>query len=132
MQYSADLADMYEISEAKDGAIVSHNMGADCSSYSTDELIEIFSQNEIPVSKANRRFEVAEDPQVQAAEILESVDHPRGGEMQHPRSPVRFGDTPSSVRSPSPEIGEHTVEILSELGLTMDDMQALAMEGIIG
>jgi crotonobetainyl-CoA:carnitine CoA-transferase CaiB-like acyl-CoA transferase len=132
VQYSADLADMYEISEAKDGAIVSHHMGADCSSYSTDELIEIFSQNEIPVSKANRRFEVADDPQIQASEVLESYDHPRGGVMQQPRSPVRFEDTPSRFRSPSPEIGEHTVEILSELGLSMDDMRALAMEGVIG
>jgi len=132
VQFAGDLADMYEISEAKDGSIVSHQLGADCSSYTTDELIEIFSQNEIPVSKANRRFEVADDPQVKAAEVLTTFQDPRGGEMQQPKPPVSFGETPSAIRSVSPEIGEHTVEILSELGLTMEDMQALAQEGIIG
>jgi crotonobetainyl-CoA:carnitine CoA-transferase CaiB-like acyl-CoA transferase len=131
-QNSGDLADMYEISQAKDGAIVSHQLGADCSSYTTDELIEIFSQNDIPVSKANLRSEVADDPQVKAAELLETVHDPRGGEMQQPRPPVSFEGTPSTIRSVSPEVGEHTVEILSELGLTMEDMQALAREGIIG
>ena len=132
VQYSGDLADMYEISEASDGAVVSHYMGADCSAYSTDELIELFSQNEIPIARANRRSEVAEDPQVKAAGILMTVKHPRGGLMQQPRPPVRFESTPSRLRNHSPEVGQHTVEILSELGLTMTDMQALAREGAIG
>jgi len=131
VDYAGDLADMYEISPAKDGAIVSHRMGADCSSYSTAELIEIFSQNEIPIARANKRAEVADDPQVKAAGVLLDLDHPRGGKMQQPRPPVRFGETPSTQRSYSPEVGQHTVEILSELGLTMEDMRALASEGVI-
>jgi crotonobetainyl-CoA:carnitine CoA-transferase CaiB-like acyl-CoA transferase len=132
VQYANDLADMYEISEASDGSIVSHHMGADCSSYSTEELIEIFAQNEIPVAKANKRSEVATDPQVIATGVLETIEHPRGGTMQQPRPPVRFNGTPSAIRSHSPEVGQHTVEILSELGLDMDAMQALAQEGAIG
>jgi len=131
-QLSGDLADMYEISEARDGAIVSHRMGADCSQYSTEELIELFSQNEIPVARANRRSEVADDPQVMAAGVLMTVDHPRGGLMQQPRAPVRFGATGAELRHHSPEVGQHTIEILSELGLTIEDMQALARQGAIG
>jgi crotonobetainyl-CoA:carnitine CoA-transferase CaiB-like acyl-CoA transferase len=132
VQYAMDLADMYEISEARDGAIVSHRLGADCSSYSTDELIELFARNEIPVARANRRADVVEDPQVKASGTLQHVEHPRGGAMIHPRPPVRFGATPANSPTTSAEVGQHTVEILAELGLTMADMRALALEGAIG
>jgi crotonobetainyl-CoA:carnitine CoA-transferase CaiB-like acyl-CoA transferase len=132
VQYSGDLADMYEISQASDGAIISHAMGADCSEYTTAELVDIFAKNEIPVAKANRRSEVADDPQVQALGILQDINHPRGGQMRQPRPPVQFGSTPSSLRAHSPDVGEHTVEILSELGLSMQEMQKLAQDGAIG
>ena len=52
--------------------------------------------------------------------------------MRQPRPPVRFSNTPSEMRHYSPDVGQHTVEILSELGLTMDEMQELAREGAIG
>jgi len=131
VQYSGDLADMYEISQAKDGAIVTHRLGADCSEYSTEELVEIFARNEMPVARANRRAEVADDPQIKASGILQKIEHPRGGHMRQPRPSVRFENTPSSLRLPSPEVGQHTVEVLSELGLEFEQMQALARQGAI-
>lgn len=132
VQYAMDIADMYEINEASDGAIVSHRLGADCTNYSTDELIDLFAKNEIPVARANRRADVIQDPQVRASGTLQDVEHPRGGPMIQPRPPVRFGSTPANLRTTSPEVGQHTVEILTELGLSMAEMQALAREGAIG
>ncbi len=131
-QYAGDLADMYEISPAKDGAIVSHHLGADTAGYTTDELLEILANNDIPVSKVNGRHEVSEDPQVKALGLLEELQHPRGGLMQLPKSPVSFSVTPARHQRHSPELGEHTVEVLEELGLTLGDMQSLAREGAIG
>ncbi len=132
VNYSGDLADMYEISEANDGAIVSHRLGADTSGYSTEQLIDLFDQNEIPIARANRRQDVIDDPQIQASGILETIEHPRGGTMRQPRPPVKFGRTNPSERTPSAEVGQHTVEILSEIGLSMADMRTLAREGAIG
>lgn len=132
IQYAGDLADLYEINNTKDGAIVSHGLGADTSNYSTAELIDILTANEIPVASVNTRAEVVSDPQVQATGVLESFNHPRGGRMRQPRPPVQFEGTPTSHRHTSPEVGEHTVEILSELGLELEDMQLLARQGAIG
>ncbi|MFT7246915.1 MAG: crotonobetainyl-CoA:carnitine CoA-transferase CaiB-like acyl-CoA transferase [Candidatus Azotimanducaceae bacterium] len=132
VQYAGDLADMYEISHAKDGAIVSHHLGADTSQYSTSELLSILAENDIPVSRVNLRQEVADDPQVKALDLLEELDHPRGGRMQLPKAPVTFSKTPTQHRYHSPEVGQHTVEVLTELGLEMVDMRALAQEGAIG
>lgn len=131
VQYAGDLADMYEISEAKDGAIVSHHLGADTSGYSTSELLTILAENDIPHSRVNLRHEVAADPQVKALGVLEEFEHPRGGLMQLPKAPVTFSKTPARHQSHSPEMGQHTVEILSELGMEFSDMQSLAQAGAI-
>ena len=69
---------------------------------------------------------------MQALGILEEFEHPRGGRMQLPRPPLQFSGTPSGERVPSPELGQHTVEVLQELGLNIEQMRAMAGEGIIG
>lgn len=131
-QQSGDLADMYEISKTRDGYIVSHHLGADTSSYGTDEIIDLLTENGIPVAKANSRAEVMNDPQVLAMNTIEQSYHPRGGHMLMPRAPLRFEGTPTKPHLVSPEVGEHTVEILKGLGLSLDEMNSLAKEGAIG
>ena len=51
--------------------------------------------------------------------------------MQLPKAPVTFSKTPARHQSHSPEMGQHTVEILSELGMEFSDMQSLAQAGAI-
>jgi crotonobetainyl-CoA:carnitine CoA-transferase CaiB-like acyl-CoA transferase len=131
VEYAGDLADNYAVNQTADGAIVSHHLGADTSPYTTAQLLEILAHNDIPVGRANKRDEVCDDPQVLANGMLEISDHPRGGAMRLPKPPARFSKTPYSQRHQSPEIGQHTVEILSEIGLSFEDMQALAREGVI-
>lgn len=132
VQYAGDLADVCGISETADGAVVSGYLGADCRQYSTDDLMELLSHNEIPAGRVNTRAAVLEDPQVQATEILRDVDHPRGGAMRQPRNPLRFGNSPDPRLQPSADLGEHTVEVLADLGLTLEQMQDLARQGVIG
>jgi crotonobetainyl-CoA:carnitine CoA-transferase CaiB-like acyl-CoA transferase len=131
-QLAGDLADVCEISETADGAIVSGYLGADCSQYETEQLVHLLSENQIPVGRVNRRSDLLEDPQIAATGILQSVNHPRGGQMLQPRAAVRFGGTQHSVNTPSADLGEHSVEILNELGLTFAQMQTLAQQGVIG
>lgn len=132
VQYAGDLADVCGISETADGAIVSGYLGADCRQYATDELMELLAYNEIPAGRVNTRAQVVNDPQVQASQVLRDIEHPRGGAMRQPRSPLRFANTPDMPLQPSADLGDHTVEVLSDLGLSLDDMQALARQGVIG
>ncbi|NKB98859.1 MAG: CoA transferase [Pseudomonadales bacterium] len=132
VDYSGELADMYNVSKTNDGYIVSHHLGADTTGYSTDELVELLTANEVAVARVNSREDVLTDPQVEAMKLLHRFNHPRGGNMVLPRSPVRFGEDEWSQQRPSPEVGQHTVEVLSELGMTMPEMQALAREQAIG
>jgi crotonobetainyl-CoA:carnitine CoA-transferase CaiB-like acyl-CoA transferase len=132
VEYGGELADMYEISKTSDGHIVSHHLGADTSAHTTDEVVQILADNEIAVARVNSRADVLKDPQVEAMKLLHRFEHPRGGAMVLPRSPLRFGDHEWSQQRPSPEVGEHTVEVLAELGMTIEEMQALAREQAIG
>ena len=129
---SPDLADMCEVNDTKDGAIISSYLGADTSGYDTDQLLQLLADNEIPVGRVNRRREVIKDAQVQASGTVLELEHPRGGALLQPRSAVRFDATPTPMPTPSAELGEHTVEVLAELGLSLEEMQALAHQGAIG
>lgn len=132
VQLAGDLADMYEVISTADGAIVSHPLGGDVSAYSTAELLDLFAQNDVPVARANSRAEVPLDPQVVATGALVTYEHPRAGLLQQPRSSMRFEGTPLAPIRPAPELGEHTVDILAEVGLTEDEMSDLAAQSVFG
>ena len=132
VQYAGDLADVCGISETADGAVVSGYLGADCRQYATDELMDLLAYNEIPAGRVNTRAQVIDDPQVQAAKILQDFEHPRGGAMRQPRNPLRFSDVSTPKLQPSADLREHTVEVLAGLGLSLEEMQELARQGAIG
>jgi crotonobetainyl-CoA:carnitine CoA-transferase CaiB-like acyl-CoA transferase len=52
--------------------------------------------------------------------------------MVQPRAPVRFSKTQQQVQQPSAELGQHTVEVLMELGLEIEQLRDLAARGVIG
>ena len=132
VQHAGDLADVCGISETADGAVVSGYLGADCRQYGTDELMDLLAYNEIPAGRVNTRAQVIDDPQVRATQVLQDFEHPRGGAMRQPRNPLRFSDSPELKLQPSADLGEHTVEVLAELGLNLEQMQDLARQGAIG
>jgi crotonobetainyl-CoA:carnitine CoA-transferase CaiB-like acyl-CoA transferase len=65
-----------------------------------------------------------------ANETFAQSDHPRAGRLREPRPAARFGATPAGVGAPAPDLGQHTDEILTELGLAAE-IGALRREGIV-
>ena len=61
------------------------------------------------------------------------VPHPRAGKVRMVGVPVRLSETPGSVRTPSPTLGEHTAEVLRDLlGMSPEAVAALRDQGVIG
>lgn len=91
---------------------------------------ERFLRYDAPAGLVNRVEELHDDPQVRANGLLEEHDHPVAGRLRMPRPPARFSGTPTNAGRPAPGLGEHTDEILVELGLG-DATARLRADGVV-
>ena len=71
------------------------------------------------------------DPQVVANDYITEVDHPVLGRVKLADHPVRYTETPHSIRRVAPDLGEHTEEILLELGYDWPDIERLQKQSVI-
>jgi len=100
---------------------------------SYEEWEALLLDNGIPVGAINSIAEVVDHPQVKARQALVEMEHPRAGKVRMVGAPIRLSETPGSVRTPSPVLGEHTDAVLTDmLGLGADDIASLRAAGAIG
>lgn len=100
---------------------------------SYEEWEKLLIENGIPVGAINNLAQVVEHPQVKARGSLVEIDHPRVGRTRVVGPPVRMSETPGSIRSPAPTLGEHTDEVLRDvLGLSPEVIADLRTAGAIG
>ena len=87
----------------------------------------------IPIGAINNISQVIEHPQVAARGAIVKMDHPRAGAVRVVGVPIRLSETPGSVRTPSPSLGEHTEAVLSDiLGMSKDEIAVLRAAGGLG
>ena len=98
----------------------------------TQEWMALFEREEVPCAPALTRNEVIKHPQIIASEILIETDHPVAGRLRQTRTPARFEGTPPELRQGAPRLGEHNLEILTELGFDAAEIDALRAKGAIG
>ena len=75
--------------------------------------------------------EVFADPQVRHLGLVAEFEQPGLGPARVLGFPSRASATPASVRRPAPLIGEHTDEVLTELGVAPDEIERLAAAGVV-
>ena len=98
----------------------------------TQEWMALFEREEVPCAPALTRNEVIKHPQIIASEILIETDHPVAGRLRQTRTPARIEGTPTEIRQGAPRLGEHNIEILTELGFDATEIDALRAKGAIG
>jgi crotonobetainyl-CoA:carnitine CoA-transferase CaiB-like acyl-CoA transferase len=75
--------------------------------------------------------EVFQDPQVLHQEMLLEMDHPRAGKIKTLGFPVKLSQTPAQLKGPPPYMGQHTEEVLQELGYSPREVEIMRKEGVI-
>lgn len=86
---------------------------------------------DVPCAPVLTRKEVIRHPQIAANDSLTEHEHPVVGPLRQAKPAPRFGATPTSLRHPPPALGQHSREVLLELGLTDTEIDAMSADGVI-
>jgi crotonobetainyl-CoA:carnitine CoA-transferase CaiB-like acyl-CoA transferase len=97
-----------------------------------DENMEAFAAAEVTAAPVYDIDQFLADPHVRAREIVVDVPDAQTGKITMHNIIPRLSETPGRLRTPAPSLGEHTAEILGQLGIADATLDALAQEGLVG
>ena len=95
------------------------------------EWVDILNKAGVPCGPILNVKEMFEDEQIRHLKLATTIQHPRLGEQQVQNLPVTLSRTPGAVVSASPDLGQHTDQILGELGYSKEDIAALHRDGAV-
>lgn len=121
-----------DISRGNNSSLISGIMAAWCQVRTRDEAVKDLESARIPYGPVYSLDEVLADPQVRMRGLLERVEYPSARRPVPIASPpARLSATPAAIRHRAPTLGEHTDEVLQELGFTSEQIQAFRSEGVV-
>ncbi len=97
----------------------------------TATIIAALEAADVPCAPVLKRRTVIDHPQIVNNEIVHRVEHPGLGAVRQARPAARFEDSPTNIPGPAPLLGEHSREILNELGMTGTKIETLINSGAI-
>ena len=95
------------------------------------EWSDLLGQAQVPCGPINSIPEALADPQIQHREMLRNLPHPTAGTVPQLMTPFRFGKAEIRTDQAPPLLGQHTEEILGELGISAERIQQLRQDAII-
>ena len=96
-----------------------------------DHWIEHLNKSGVPCGPIQDLDEVFTDPQILHQQMAVDVEHPGHGSVRMTGFPVKLSQTPCAFHRPAPKIGEHTKEILDDLGILDKQQEKLKKQGVI-
>jgi crotonobetainyl-CoA:carnitine CoA-transferase CaiB-like acyl-CoA transferase len=112
---------------AQINAIVGGKLAANTTAY----WVETLNRAGVPSGPVNSVAAVFEDPQILEQEMVLDVDHPGFGIVRMLGFPIKLSETPCRVRRTAPGLGEHSDDILAELGYAAEEREAWRRERVI-
>jgi len=98
----------------------------------TAEWMELLAAADCICAPVASYEDLLHDEQLRANEYIVEVDHPTQGRIPVAGAPWRFSETPACVAPAAPELGQHTEEVLQELGYSWEQIGGLREQGVLG
>jgi crotonobetainyl-CoA:carnitine CoA-transferase CaiB-like acyl-CoA transferase len=98
---------------------------------STDAWLAALTAADIPCGPITDVLTAFQSPEATARSMLVEVEHPAFGVLRQAGIPIEFEATPGAVRTAPPLLGEHTDEVLAELGIDGDEVASLRAQGVV-
>jgi alpha-methylacyl-CoA racemase len=96
-----------------------------------DEWYEVLVKADVCVGKVYDVEEMVRDPQINHRGMIVEVEHPTHGKIKQFGIALKMSETPGAIRHAAPYTGEHTDQVLKDLGLTADDIQKLRAKKVV-
>jgi formyl-CoA transferase len=95
------------------------------STNTTDYWIGFCQRLDIPATPIYALEQLPEHPHLKAVNLFQKVSHPSEGDIVQVRPTLKFSQSPASVQRPAPRLGEHSLELLLELGFSEHEVQSM-------
>lgn len=121
-----------DISRGDHGALISDRLAAWCAERTSAEVLNAMEEARIPAGPVLSLQQVLEDPHIAAKGLFKNTDYP-GADHPAPimQTPVELSETPGEVRRRAPTLGEHTDQIMKELGYTAGQIAELRAKRVV-
>lgn len=96
-----------------------------------DHWLEVLEEAGVPCAPVLKRHEMIRHPQVEASEVVVEVEHPHAGPLRQARNAARFEQNETEMRYGAPHLGEHTHELMTELGYSDSEQNRLEDAGTV-
>lgn len=97
----------------------------------TEEWMDRLTTEGVPSTPLNTVEDIVNDPHIEAAEMITEMDHPDLGTFQAPANPVNFENLETETTQAPPMLGEHTDEVLAELGYSDEEIARFQSDGVV-
>ncbi|MDE0733408.1 MAG: CoA transferase [Gammaproteobacteria bacterium] len=121
-----------DITRGDNGELISERLATWCAERTSAEVLEAMEEARLPAGPIMSPQDVLEDPHIAAKGLFQPVQYP-GLDIPAPlmRTPVELSETPGEIRTRAPTLGEHTDEIMKELGYSMEQIDELRENRVI-
>jgi formyl-CoA transferase len=97
----------------------------------TAEWLALCEELDIPATAFTKLEDVTEHPHLKAVGMFQVMEHPTEGAVRTVRPPTKFAKTPANIRRLAPRLGEHSRELLAELGYDDDAIEGMAARKVV-
>jgi crotonobetainyl-CoA:carnitine CoA-transferase CaiB-like acyl-CoA transferase len=108
-----------------------HKMAEYIAQHSTAEWLQRLDANDVPCAPVLRRGEIFGNEQVVARELITEFDQPGVGRVRQPKPAARFERSKAAIGGPAPRVGEHSRDVLLDLGYSAGDIDKMIADKVV-